>query len=233
MKELRALKRVFKLWNLNSTYEQVLKTAYQKNVKIFNEREFYNYFQNKDFQLTAIDEPILVLKHDVDRMLSPIAVIDKIEKKYKAASTYHVRADEAQYSLPEAQKVCKDLDVALHLVGDVATDKQNFLKYFPDVIGCSTHGGHEKQFVFNDSLIDELAEHFDYVSDGLLRPEPIRIKDKFLLIPIDSADIYLENLLSKLEETIKKNKVMILNTHVEYFTPLAYLKRQFMQLFGK
>lgn len=230
MKELRALKRVFKLWNLNSIYEQVLKTAYQQNVKIFNEREFYNYFQKKEFQLAAIDEPILVLKHDVDRMLSPIAVIDKIEKKYKAASTYHVRADEAQYSLAGAQNVFKTLDVALHLVGDVAKDKQNFLKYFPNVIGCSTHGGHEKQFIFNNDLIAELSEHFAYVSDGLLRPESIRLKDKFLLIPIDSADIYFEDLQKKVTAAISKKQVMILNTHVEYFTPWAYLKRQFMQV---
>lgn len=226
MKEFNALKRVFKLRNLRKDYEKLLQRAKGNNVKILNEREFYNYIKEKDFKLSTINEPILVLKHDVDRMLSPIPIINEIEKKYNASSTYHVRADEIQYSLEDAKEYFKDKDVALHLIGEVKHDKGNFIKHFPDVIGCSTHGGHEKQFIFNDDLIAELSEHFAYVSDGLLRPEPIHLKDKFLLIPIDSADIYFEDLFHKLNHAIRDKKIMILNTHVEYFTPWDYMKSQ-------
>lgn len=230
MKEIRALKRVFKLWNLNKNYKKILQTAKEKNVKIINEREFYSLMKENNFRVNNINEPILVLKHDVDRMLSPIPLINSIEKKFNASSTYHVRADERQYSLTEAKKVFKNNDVALHLVGDISEDKHNFIKFFPNVIGCSTHGGYEKQFVFNEELVAELGEHFNYVSDGLLRPEPIRLKDKFLLIPIDSADIYFDDLFQKFDFAIKEKKIMILNTHVEYFTPLKYLKSQFVNL---
>ncbi|MCD4664184.1 MAG: hypothetical protein K8R68_02865 [Bacteroidales bacterium] len=233
MKELKALKRVIKLKKLKITYEKILKIAKKHGVKILNEREFYHYMEKKSFDITAIQEPILVLKHDVDRMLSPISLIDEIEKKYNASSTYHVRADEKQYLLSDAKKVFNRLDVALHLVEDVTEDKAKFQNYFPDVIGCSTHGGHEKQFVFNKDLVKELGEHFKYVSDGLLRPGPIEQQNFFLLIPIDSADIYYENLIEKLKIAIDNNKVMVLNTHVEYFTPLQYLRRQLTNLFSK
>ncbi len=231
MKELRALKRVIKLRNLNKTYDKILNIAYNKNIKILNEREFYQLLEEKKINLNEINEPVLVLKHDVDRMLTPIPIIDKIEKRYNASSTYHVRADENQYKLSDAKEVFKGLDVALHLVGDVVHDKTKISQYFENVIGCSTHGGHEKEFIFNKELISELSEHFKYVSDGLLRPDPICFRDNFLIIPIDSADIYFEDLFKKVNEMIEFKKVMILNTHVEYFIPKSYLKAQFKKIF--
>jgi len=233
MKELRALKRVIKLRNLNKIYDKLLKIAYNNNVTIINEREFYQLLEEKINDINNVKEPILVLKHDVDRMLTPIPIIDEIEKRYNASSTYHVRADENQYKLSEAKEVFKGLDVALHLVGDVIHDKTKISQYFDDVIGCSTHGGHEKEFIFNEELISELSEHFKYVSDGLLRPDPIHFQDHFLLIPIDSADIYFEDLIKKINEMIELKKIMILNTHVEYFVPKSYLKAQFKKIFRK
>lgn len=226
MKELRAIKRIIKLRNLTKTYEKLLATAKIANIKILNEREFFQYYSSKILEIDDVNEPILVLKHDVDHTLKPIKKILDIEKHFQVSSTFHVRADEAKYSLEEARQEFLNCDVALHQVHDPFEEKTKISKYFNNIIGISTHGGHESNTVFNHDFLDSISNEFSYISDGLLRPRKIDFLNKMLLIPIDSADIYFEDPVQKLKDAIKEKHVMIFNSHVEYFMPMDFLLKE-------
>ena len=226
MKELRALKRIIKLRNLPRTYENLLDKATKANIKVFNEREFYNYFKSDIGSIEKLTEPILVLKHDADHTLKPVSKILRLERMYNVRSTFHVRVDEKKYTLKNAKIVFKDCDVALHQVNDPIKEKKKLLGYFKDVIGISTHGGHESSTVFNKEFLISISNDFCYISDGLLRPGNIEYLNNMLLIPIDSADIYFEDPIKKLENAIKNNSIMIFNSHVEYFMPLDFLFKE-------
>jgi len=223
MKELRAIKRIIKLKNLKIIYEKLLNRAKESNIKVFNERQFYEFFVSYKLLNKRIDEPILVLKHDVDHTLASIRIILEIEHRFGVSSTFHVRADEKKYHLKDAQLILQNQDIALHQVNDPSEEKEKLLKYFGNIIGVSTHGGYESSTVFNDNLLRKLSSDFQYISDGLLRPRKISFLNNMLLVPIDSADIYFENLILKLEKMIKEKEIMVFNTHVEYFSPFNFL----------
>lgn len=231
MKEFRAIRRIVKLRNLTKTYEKLLATAKYANVKVFNERKFFEYFSSEIKEIHNVNEPILVLKHDVDHTLRPIKKILDIENKYNVSSTFHVRADEVKYSLEDAKQVLLDCDIALHQVHDPFEEKTKIMSYFKNVIGISTHGGHESSIVFDDNFLNSISSEFSYISDGLLKSRKIGFLNKMLLIPIDSADIYFEDPIQKLNITILKKKIMIFNSHVEYFMPSDFLIKELNRIF--
>ena len=233
MKELRAIKRIIQLRNLPKTYEKMLAKAIHSNMKVFNEREFLNYFKSDIYSIEKSNEAILVLKHDVDHTLKPVSKILTLERKYNVSSTFHVRVDEKKYTLEDAKIVFKDCDIALHQVSDPITEKKKIMKYFNDVIGISTHGGHESSTVFNKEFLNSISNDFSYISDGLLRPGKIEYLNKMLLIPIDSADIYFEDPIVKLENAINNKSIMIFNSHVEYFMPFDFLFKEITRKFRR
>lgn len=229
MKELRAIKRIIKLRHQPGIYRRVLEIATESKIPVLNERQFLDYFSSAETE--GRSEAVLVLKHDVDHTLKPLKKILEIENAFDVSSTFHVRCDEAKYSLEDAKNALTGCDVAMHQVKDPLIEKEKFSKYFDNVIGISTHGGHESDTVFNREFLEYISNDFSYISDGLLRPDPIEYLNKMLLIPIDTADIYFEDVIAKLKQAISTKSIMIYNSHVEYFMPMDFLFKELKRKF--
>jgi len=216
----RFIYRKIKLINLKRDYDEILKYLKEKNIKILNEKQFYNYWNKHK----KIKEPIFILRHDVDRSIKNIKIIEEIEKKHGVKSTLHIRVKNKSYKLKNIKKIkWKNFDIALHIefdnLNDAKNDKNALEKLtHRKIIGSSIHGGGNyhisKRKCLNilENLGIKYIVNFNY--DFFPKKE-----NNILLIPCKISDIdsltknkFIENI----DMVIKKGGCSSINIHPEY-----------------